>query len=433
MKVGNTLCSICARIAAEVFCPCTTPESFLCVGCIGLHYVKRTERAHTTWPITQLPYYKIPGYPERLQTRLELFQQVRTQALQSLEIVDKAIQEFSNEMERTSWQLIQLSLRTLEELNRTKAELASEVEVALGEVERTLVEERPQLTTQYGNALRGLTEEFQQFQLFSYSLLPSCPQAVVPFQFKVYPPAKILTEKKLIAFYQTHVDIYDLHFRRKSSHSIGGGGPYSSYIGVDDKFGLIVDYGVLGLDLTTFQVTDLAPLAQPRKSSGLIKVENCVYALGGRQGPLCKISSACEKWDIRTKVWTRITNMNYGRSYFTPCSFKTLIYLASADIEDGRSVETFDPLKELFTVLEVSLPPQLGAGSVAFVVNGELCLLTTNKQMAQWKIESEREFRLTAIDRKCGSRQQPFIIGTNALIVFEDMVQKFDLKTFTFF
>ena len=112
----------------------------------------------------------------------------------------------------------------------------------------------------------------------------------------------------------------------------------------------------------------------------------------------------------------------------------SLFYLAGTYAKDHRAVESFSPLTESFTVLPISLPAQLQLcwNSVSFIANGELCVLTNNKQMARWRVESESEFRLMDIDRKCWSNQQPVIVGTQALIALEGRVVKFSLETYSF-
>lgn len=73
--------------------------------------------------------------------------------------------------------------------------------------------------------------------------------------------------------------------------------------------------------------------------------------------------------------------MTHPRSHFTPCLYRSLLYLASAT-KDLRAVEVFNPETEAFGVLPVALPAQLRLenASVAFIVNEELCLLTEARQ-----------------------------------------------------
>ena len=140
---------------------------------------------------------------------------------------------------------------------------------------------------------------------------------------------------------------------------------------------------------------------------------NVVFAFGGYDG---RALTVCEKWSMQ--LWSGLKDMHYARGNFTPCHFKSLIYLAAARATDHRAVESFSPHTEIFTVLPVSLPTQLrlGQGSVAFVANGELCLLTCGSQMACWVIQPGSEFRLSVTNRECCSLQQPQIVGGEVFI-----------------
>ena len=93
-------------------------------------------------------------------------------------------------------------------------------------------------------------------------------------------------------------------------------------------------------------------------------------------------------------------------------------------------MESFSPATEIFTVLPVSLPADLvlGCGSVAFVANGELVLLSQLKQVARWRIESEPSFRVSATSRKYCSFHPPLIVGTEVYIANGGKVDKWSLE-----
>ena len=96
-------------------------------------------------------------------------------------------------------------------------------------------------------------------------------------------------------------------------------------------------------------------------------------------------------------------------------------------------METFNPLTLSFTVLPISLPPQLrvGGGSVAFVVDEELRVLTDDRQMLRWKA-TEREFRISNTEEVMWSNQPPLIVGSMVLIVSCGGVDQFSLDTYSF-
>lgn len=430
MNAGNTLCSICRGHSAEMFCPCTSPETFLCESCIGPHAIKGIGRTHTNLPINQLPFYKIPGYSERLLQRIELFPQVSTLVRQKVTAIDKTIQEFAMEMQRAIWELIEYSNKTVEKLSQMKNELLKETEAALAEVERTLVEDQPRLTSRYGSAFRELTEQLQPFELLTCSINTSSPLAAVSIYHELLPPLEVVICNGLFAApWGTMLELYNLKTQQTTKHNLTTG-TYGCCIQLDRTTLMIVDREVRTLNLVTFQMTTLSPLQTPRGYSGLAKVNNAVFAFGGVDSG--KILNICEKCHSLEMRWTKLRDMQYARSHFTPCQFQSLIYLVSTDNNaDHRTVETFTPANEMFNVLRVSLPMQLtlGCSSVAFVAYGELHLLTEKKQRVSWKIESEGEFRLSSIDKGCSSTQQPLVVGTKVLIANEGKVLRFNLET----
>jgi hypothetical protein len=185
--------------------------------------------------------------------------------------------------------------------------------------------------------------------------------------------------------------------------------------------------------------------------------------------------------------------MQHPRHSFTPCTFKHLIYLAKVT-NLSITMESFDPKTDIFLVLPVfhtftnivspvasgnqgfsfQQPPYgnprfpksgfrpqsestqfqkpgvnpnlqpvpktggpsdtLAINSVAFVINGELCLVIQNNIIARLGIELEKQFRISTTITGCWSSQPPLIVGGLALIANAEngQVMKFDLKTYAF-
>ena len=237
------------------------------------------------------------------------------------------------------------------------------------------------------------------------------------------------THIRIAAVFYSTAFLYDLKSQQSSKHvlseDLGEGG---SYIQADRNTLLCVDgnyspsSAVHSLDLSSFLLRPLPSLSTPRAWAGLAKVSTSFYMFGvwdNRSG-----LSSCEKMQLSDQHWTKISSMHHSRVCFTSCHYRSLLYLASTN--DHKTVETFSAETQLFAVLPVSLPLQLEANwSVAFIVKGELCLLTIGKQMACWKIESECEFRLARINKTSFSTQQPLIVGSLVLIACLGKVQQF--------
>lgn len=99
-------------------------------------------------------------------------------------------------------------------------------------------------------------------------------------------------------------------------------------------------------------------------------------------------------------------------------------------------METFCPVQETFAVLSISLPALFAppSDSAAFVVSGELFLITHRKQLLRWEIERGNEFRISNTNKVCASSQPPLIMGSLVLIASSSngKVEKFSLETFSF-
>ena len=248
---------------------------------------------------------------------------------------------------------------------------------------------------------------------------------------------------RMTAVHYNQVYRYDLQSQTHSHHpipvSLSHGTSYirvgiSSLLCVGGRVGADYDFSpsfaVQLLDLSSFKLIHLRGLSIAREGAGLAKVGACFYVFGGSDTFNCM--SSCEKMQPSNQRWTKISNMNCFRAWFTPCHFRSLLYLASADVH--RIVETFHAETETFTRLPISLPAYFNSGckSVAFIGKGEMCLLTDKKQIACLKVETERAFRVSDTNQSSWSTQQPLKVDSLAFIACARTVQKFSLETYSF-
>ena len=240
--------------------------------------------------------------------------------------------------------------------------------------------------------------------------------------------------------YCDNVALYDLTGARLTTHTLSLNFQYDgSYIQIDNNSLICVGSDpptthVHLLNLTTFQFLQLPSLTTPRSVSGIAKIDSFVYVFGGWDGE--EVLSSCEKSNIRSDTrWTRVrNNMTCPRSSFTPCLYTHLLYLISTNRHTDRAVESFDPSTEAFTRLAVQLPYglEIGCRSVTFSANDEICLLTEGKQIARWKVNKDKDFKLKGMKEGCWSNQPPLLVGSKAIIASEGRVRVFSLETFTF-
>jgi len=248
--------------------------------------------------------------------------------------------------------------------------------------------------------------------------------------------------KYFAAVWENKVERYHLKSQQSTTFTLpvkfGKGGSYIAMgrttlmcLGADPA-----STAVYELDLSSAQLTDLPPLSVSRNGAGVAKAAHCVYVFGSWVGKKASLKS-CEKYDLQEKRVQALIDMQYGRCFFTPCTFRSLIYLACPFTTPV--IETFDPRTETFTVLPVSLPPDMKYLSVAVVAHQELCILTSGEQgeeqqMGLWKIETESEFRRSVSQKGCCSCQPPLIVGSVVLIanIWANRVEKFSLESYSF-
>ena len=445
MSTNFTICNLCQIHLAEFFCACTYPEFVLCGNCFLEHTHKCLTSEHTPRPLAQLPNYKRPEYLETLKKRRETFHMVYDQVWSQVNSVDKVI----TEIEQAALEITFLVNSKVGELRLIKAELSASVQNALEEVEATLTEQEPKLITYYGPTFRALTERPREFQLLSLRLHTLPPHSVVTFESRVSLPEELLGAAsfclaeevvgcdKFSAVCGRTLTLYDVQTQQTLKNQLavdfGAGGSYLE-MGGNQLLCLGGDPATTAtylLDLVSYQLTKLPPLCEPRRACGVARVAQVVYAFGGFDDKKV-LQTASEKSSSLT--WQSIGCMHHPRAWFTPCEYRSQLYLLATCSPNYTQVETFSPEIDAFKVLSIVLPPQLlfNRRSVAFVVNGELCFLTVNKQMARWKIGKESEFRLEDIDRGCGSAQQPRRVGDLVLIADVGEVLKFSLNTYSF-
>lgn len=333
----------------------------------------------------------------------------------------------------------------INELKKHRISLSKNIAAALEEVGLSLADEQPLLLTKYGSLFRKCTENAGVFPGPSFNLSISSINAING-ELGVLTGREIISVRcdfdqdlpaRLTGVFNDCAFLYDVAEQQLSRHTLSvnfnNGG---SYVELDTNTVVCVganppSSAVYLLELSSFQLRSLAPLSTPRQSPGVAKTENNLYAFGGWNGNA--MLKTCEKMEFSSHLWTDLReSMAYPRSNFTPCLFRSLFYLVSANF-DLRTIETFDLNTETFAVLPVSLPSELilAKASVAFIYNGELCLLTEGKQMARWEINSAREFRLSNTGEIIWSNQQPLIVGSTAYIACLGDVKRFNLKSFS--
>lgn len=384
--------------------------------------------AHHTGPIELRHLYK----DARCLERMRAMRRVRENAQRSILEVDRAISELSTKVQEIIDSLVALRDTEVEQLQELKATLEREVPLGLEEVERSLSEERPLLTTQFGPLFRECTQRTTPLRLFTYRL-EVCSSLPLHFHFNL--ESQQLLPGSFAGVHQDHAFLYDIESQKITRRFLGENfGVAGSYVSLDQDRLLCVgaqpaSSSVKLLDLRSYKLTSLPSLSISRYAAGVGKLNSRIYVFGGANASNQGLRS-CEAMRLSDKCWTSAGSMTHPRGAFTPCLFRSLLYLVSCWTCSNRSVETFNGDTEVYTVLPITLPPlTLDAGSVAFLHSEELCVLTDRKQMLRWKIGTEQEFRLSCTGEALRLSQQPLVVGSQVLIACSGGVSQFSLDS----
>ena len=222
MNRDNALCSNCNSGTPQVFCTCTDPITYLCNLCMTKHVVNNPHALHSTKAMDQLPHYNIPGYYERMQVRDATLPQVKEHVQQSVQEVDKAIDDYSSEVEKLICELVRDSKKVIKSLKEVRSMLSSETEAALEEVERTLKDDSPTLTTQYGPVLRDMVQNPRTFQLFSFTMKasPLALETMLSLKMKLLSPKDLNQHERFAGVFNDHVFLYDLETEETTKHPL---------------------------------------------------------------------------------------------------------------------------------------------------------------------------------------------------------------------
>lgn len=455
--VSNPICAICSINEASHFCKCTDIPTCFCLDCSGRHNAKFPRAFHQIMPIAVLHQD-----PREYMRKSEALGKAVAELRRNIERVEKCRIEFTEMMQNCINYLTEYRDWWVQQLQIEKEELRIGIETAIEEAANYLDRDLEPVSA-LGQAIWKLTPE--ELQVFSYEVhtpdLPSLCESWAHYQNTLKGicvpsnPVSLLdgeeqTEETKGEFINTFIDapkdfftvifgnrlqLYDVKTRNSTSHTLSesfGNGTNYVVLSRDSVLCLgnsTASTAVYELSLQSLQLTPLPSLQTPRSCSGVARTSHFVYVFGGF-GAL----KSCEKYALRAQQWLLLGDMENPRHAFTPCAFQGLLYLLCPCTT--QVIETFSPETETFAVLPVTLPPKMkGWESVSFVVSGELCILTNNRQMGLWKIASERKFRLSRLSKECWSCQQP-LVGDSLVYIADNSccvrLEKFSLQTYSF-
>lgn len=425
------VCTACHQAPASFFCSCQDPEPLFCSPCFLAHTSLAPTLRHHMQPIAA---YRSPGYYDRLQVRSLAITQVKDQALASVDQVDKAIEEFTDQTEEVMKALRRYWTHALSWMDKYKRELLSDVQVGLEELERTLADDHPVLTSKLGPTLRAYAEMgCTQFELFSYKLTSKSlePQDLITL---CCFPGQMPASEKFASVNGRNLKVYDV-FSKETTEcvmpvDVGFGGSYC-LLNKNTILCFCRAQNALCLyDINTNSYTTVAAMHTPRYCPGLHATAESVYVFGGKSASAL---ASCEKLSIAQKAWTSLQDMSKPRYGFTPCAHHQLVYLVDANSQSQGGIDTFNLASEEMKALAVVLPQTLVTNcfSTAIVADGVLMVLT-NKLMGKWRLGSEEAVGVVAINRQCYSNCPPLVVGREVLFSYQGSVLQFDLNSYQF-
>ena len=432
-------CRLCRSEAAVFLCQCETPQVPLCAFCLAPHQSTQFHAAHSFSPISNLEQ----AFHQCLQ-QTEAFTLAKAKLRSNVELLDRFTEEFKAAANSTFNTLAKYRDSWLQWAATEKTRVSGVIEAAIQEAEGCFCQ-GVEPTSSLAKALTTLLPEQLVFIHYSvtvpemkwdhdYScnlnrvdeLLSSVRQRPASAQRCQTSDAN---PRKFAVVSDGYVELYDLTTYKTSRHSIaanfGNGG---SYLRLDAEAllcvgGRVKTREVFSMNLISLQLTAMPELRLPRYAAGVAKLGSCVFVFGGDN------LKSCEKLQLGDTEWHPAGRMHYSRSNFAPCVFQVFIYLVGS----APFVERFNAETENFALLPVSLPSQLQSKhSVAFFVNEELILLTSNKLMGRWKFNSETEFRISSTGKTCYSTQPPLLLNSIAYISTRSKKLKFSLDSFIF-
>ena len=188
---------------------------------------------------------------------------------------------------------------------------------------------------------------------------------------------------------------------------------------------------VSSMDLTTSTLTTEAPMCTSRNSPGVIKACDYIYVFGGVVDNFPLTSS--EKFNISTRQWSQIPDMDLPRYCFIPTVYRWDIYLYSAFTHP--ELTSFNIHTQTYTPYPVPSIATAMYVSVAFIVDTDLYIVG-NMHVLKWVIGVSETFTVRNYwNRRSWAYSCTETVRVERSVYWSDYstkkITEFDLNTFT--
>jgi len=120
----------------------------------------------------------------------------------------------------------------------------------------------------------------------------------------------------------------------------------------------------------------LPNMDQPRYTHSMAYMDGQVYVIGGRYygKDALGVLSHCERFDLNTKQWMRIADLNEKRCTASSVAYKGHVYVFGGFQGVGRlkCIEKYSPLENKWEILNLQMPAAIEAGFCEYVGDGKI-------------------------------------------------------------
>lgn len=146
------------------------------------------------------------------------------------------------------------------------------------------------------------------------------------------------------------------------------------------------------LHLLSLTVTDAPNMMAVREDPAVIKCGDTVYAFGGFSGT--DFMSSCEAFSVSNERWVATPDLLKAGCFFPPALWGLDIYLPHYDF-----VQVYAVQRQVFRM--ITLRTSLLSRPLLFPLDGELFLLTQEKQLSRFRPTDSSEAEISQMSVKC--------------------------------
>lgn len=184
--------------------------------------------------------------------------------------------------------------------------------------------------------------------------------------------------------------------------------------------------------ISTAEMRNASDMHCERGWPGVIHWRESVYVFGGNINPSIK---EAERYEPAGNRWVQLPPMSSAKVAFTPLLHRGKIYLISAFPQKPVSIETFDPLKETYETMNMTIESD-GYGAISFAQGDDILIVLYGGRLIRWnpKVTTFTETAIRLPDSEAGITTSPVIRYQEKVLwvnYFNGNLIQFDFRTCT--